>query len=102
MHWTLLSPYLIECPAENPRIEWPIFPGLTIQVGDLSATILRPLLTLLLFAEQPQLDRRRLPVRRIHQPHSVRDPQRHRTLPRIRSTGQDRLVQQLLHDRRGP
>jgi hypothetical protein len=31
MAWTLLSPYLIECPAENPRIEWPIFPTLNIQ-----------------------------------------------------------------------
>jgi hypothetical protein len=36
MHWTLLSPYLVECPAENPRIEWPIYPGLTIQVCILS------------------------------------------------------------------
>ncbi len=30
MAWTLLSPYLIECPAENPRIEWNIFPYLYI------------------------------------------------------------------------
>lgn len=30
MAWTLLSPYLIECPAENPRIEWNIFPTLNI------------------------------------------------------------------------
>jgi hypothetical protein len=28
--WTLLSPYLAECPAENPRIEFPIFPALTV------------------------------------------------------------------------
>jgi hypothetical protein len=27
---TLLSPYLVECPAENPRIEFPIFPTLNI------------------------------------------------------------------------
>lgn len=27
--WTLLSPYLKSCPAENPRIEFPIFPALT-------------------------------------------------------------------------
>jgi len=30
MAWTLLSPYLISCPAENPKIEWNIFPYLTI------------------------------------------------------------------------
>lgn len=33
MAWTLLSPYLIECPAENPKIEWPIFPTLNILVS---------------------------------------------------------------------
>ncbi|EAU83174.1 Rds1 protein [Coprinopsis cinerea okayama7 len=30
MAWTLLAPYLVECPAENPRIEWQNFPALTI------------------------------------------------------------------------
>jgi len=30
MSWTLLSRYLIECPAENPRIEFPIFPLLSV------------------------------------------------------------------------
>jgi len=30
MQWTLLSPYLESCPAENPRIEWQIFPALNI------------------------------------------------------------------------
>lgn len=30
MAWTLLSRYIIECPAENPRIEWPIFPLLSV------------------------------------------------------------------------
>jgi len=28
--WTLLSPYLVECPKENPRIEFPVFPYLNI------------------------------------------------------------------------
>lgn len=28
--WTLLSPYLVSCPAENPKIEWNIYPTLTI------------------------------------------------------------------------
>ncbi|KAJ4490090.1 hypothetical protein J3R30DRAFT_3278523 [Lentinula aciculospora] len=31
MAWTLLSPYLKTCPAENPRIEFQIFPGLSIK-----------------------------------------------------------------------
>jgi hypothetical protein len=26
----LLSPYLVECPAENPRIEWARFPDLNV------------------------------------------------------------------------
>ncbi|KAJ4495920.1 Rds1 protein [Lentinula edodes] len=30
MAWSLLSPYLKTCPAENPRIEFQIFPGLNI------------------------------------------------------------------------
>ncbi|KAF8643236.1 hypothetical protein AX16_009125 [Volvariella volvacea WC 439] len=30
MAWTLLSPYLVSCPAENPRIKWQIFPTLNI------------------------------------------------------------------------
>lgn len=29
--WTLLSPYIKSCPAENPRIEFPIFPALTFK-----------------------------------------------------------------------
>ncbi|TFK60984.1 hypothetical protein BDN72DRAFT_850057 [Pluteus cervinus] len=28
--WTLLSPYLSSCPAENPNIKWQIFPTLNI------------------------------------------------------------------------
>jgi hypothetical protein len=28
--WTLLAPYLVSCPAGNPRIEWQNFPGLNI------------------------------------------------------------------------
>ncbi|PPQ74043.1 hypothetical protein CVT24_012345 [Panaeolus cyanescens] len=30
MAWTLLAPYLVSCPAENPRIEWQNFPALNI------------------------------------------------------------------------
>jgi hypothetical protein len=30
MAWTLLQPYLVSCPAENPRIEWQIFPALNV------------------------------------------------------------------------
>ncbi|WVR03165.1 hypothetical protein IAU60_000155 [Kwoniella sp. DSM 27419] len=30
MSWSLLQPYLVSCPAENPRIEWPIFPALKV------------------------------------------------------------------------
>ncbi|KAL7420270.1 hypothetical protein Q5752_005239 [Cryptotrichosporon argae] len=30
MTWSLLSPYLVSCPAENPRIEWNIFPALNV------------------------------------------------------------------------
>ncbi|KAF9473808.1 Rds1 protein [Pholiota conissans] len=30
MAWTLLAPYLVTCPAENPRIEWQNFPALNI------------------------------------------------------------------------
>lgn len=30
MAWTLLSPYLVSCPASNPRIEWAIFPTLYV------------------------------------------------------------------------
>jgi hypothetical protein len=29
MAWTLLSPYIVECPAENPHIEWQNFPWLS-------------------------------------------------------------------------
>ncbi|KAH7909976.1 ferritin-like domain-containing protein [Hygrophoropsis aurantiaca] len=28
--WTLLAPYLVHCPAENPHIEWQNFPALDI------------------------------------------------------------------------
>ncbi|KIM69182.1 hypothetical protein SCLCIDRAFT_1176906 [Scleroderma citrinum Foug A] len=28
--WTLLSPYLVTCPEENPYIKWQIFPYLTV------------------------------------------------------------------------
>ncbi|PPQ92575.1 hypothetical protein CVT25_007267 [Psilocybe cyanescens] len=30
MAWTLLAPYIVSCPAENPRIEWTNFPALNI------------------------------------------------------------------------
>ncbi|WWC67229.1 uncharacterized protein I206_101136 [Kwoniella pini CBS 10737] len=30
MSWSLLQKYLISCPAENPHIEWPIFPALNV------------------------------------------------------------------------
>jgi hypothetical protein len=30
MQWTLLAPYLTECPQENPRIEWANFPALDV------------------------------------------------------------------------
>jgi hypothetical protein len=30
MAWTLLSPFLVSCPAENPRIEWNTYPYLHI------------------------------------------------------------------------
>jgi hypothetical protein len=30
MAWTLLSPYIVECPAENPHIEWQNFPWLSV------------------------------------------------------------------------
>ncbi|KAF4609536.1 hypothetical protein D9613_012255 [Agrocybe pediades] len=32
MAWSLLAPYLVSCPAENPRIEWQNFPALNIEV----------------------------------------------------------------------
>ncbi|KAF9552296.1 Rds1 protein [Agrocybe pediades] len=31
MAWTFLAPYLVSCPAENPRIEWQNFPALNIE-----------------------------------------------------------------------
>ncbi|KAF9554658.1 hypothetical protein CPC08DRAFT_712715 [Agrocybe pediades] len=31
MAWSLLAPYLVSCPAENPRIEWQNFPALNIE-----------------------------------------------------------------------
>ncbi|KAF8972148.1 Rds1 protein [Flammula alnicola] len=30
MAWTLLAPYIVSCPAENPRIKWQNFPALNI------------------------------------------------------------------------
>jgi hypothetical protein len=30
MSWSLLSRYIVSCPAQNPRIEWPIFPALSV------------------------------------------------------------------------
>ncbi|WVN90225.1 uncharacterized protein L203_105461 [Cryptococcus depauperatus CBS 7841] len=30
MAWSLLQHYLVTCPAENPRIEWQIFPNLNV------------------------------------------------------------------------
>ena len=30
MQWTLLAPYITECPSENPRIEWTNFPALQV------------------------------------------------------------------------
>ncbi|OCF70980.1 hypothetical protein I204_08415 [Kwoniella mangroviensis CBS 8886] len=30
MAWSLLQHYIVSCPAENPRIEWPIFPNLNV------------------------------------------------------------------------
>ncbi|ORX41088.1 hypothetical protein BD324DRAFT_678481 [Kockovaella imperatae] len=30
MAWSLLSRYLVECPAQNPKIEWQIFPWLSV------------------------------------------------------------------------
>lgn len=32
MAWTLLSPYIVSCPAENPRIAFQNFPALNITV----------------------------------------------------------------------
>ncbi|KAF8909800.1 Rds1 protein [Gymnopilus junonius] len=37
MAWTLLAPYLVSCPAENPRIIWQNFPALNIE-NNLNAT----------------------------------------------------------------
>jgi hypothetical protein len=38
MAWGLLSPYLVSCPAENPRIEWNIAPPLhVVQPANLTA-----------------------------------------------------------------
>ncbi|EIN11710.1 Rds1 protein [Punctularia strigosozonata HHB-11173 SS5] len=30
MQWTLLAPYLVSCPSDNPHIDWQNFPGLNI------------------------------------------------------------------------
>jgi len=30
MSWSLLNRYIVSCPAENPKIEWPIFPFLSV------------------------------------------------------------------------
>lgn len=32
MAWTLLAPYIVTCPASNPKIEWQNFPALNITV----------------------------------------------------------------------
>jgi hypothetical protein len=32
MAWTLLAPYMVSCPAENPRIAWQNFPALNVTV----------------------------------------------------------------------
>jgi hypothetical protein len=32
MAWTLLAPYIVSCPASNPRIAWQNFPALNIIV----------------------------------------------------------------------
>ena len=32
MAWTLLAPYIVTCPASNPRIAWQNFPALNITV----------------------------------------------------------------------
>lgn len=29
--WTLMAPYITSCPAENPLIEFPVFPALTVK-----------------------------------------------------------------------
>jgi len=36
MAWTLLSPYIVSCPAGNPHIEWQNFPALNITVSNRS------------------------------------------------------------------
>ena len=33
MAWTLLAPYLVTCPADNPHIIWQNFPALSIEVS---------------------------------------------------------------------
>lgn len=30
MQWTLLAPYIVSCPAENPHVKWQNFPALNI------------------------------------------------------------------------
>jgi hypothetical protein len=35
MAWTLLSPYIVSCPAENPHIIFQNFPALNIVVRSL-------------------------------------------------------------------
>ena len=58
MAWTLLAPYLDECPEENHRIKWRNFPALTIVV---SLILLPPDLNLTRCnSEQPQRDRLQL------------------------------------------
>ncbi|KAI6046056.1 ferritin-like domain-containing protein [Pisolithus marmoratus] len=37
--WTMLSPYLVHCPPENPYIKWQIFPYLNVTVGILSTNV---------------------------------------------------------------
>jgi hypothetical protein len=33
MAWTLLAPYITECPERNPKIEWQNFPALNVVVS---------------------------------------------------------------------
>ena len=33
MSWSLLSRYIVSCPAENPHIEWTIFPSINVTNG---------------------------------------------------------------------
>jgi hypothetical protein len=39
--WTLLAPYLAECPASNPRIEFPLFPALNVTNNPNATALIR-------------------------------------------------------------